>query len=173
MRPLKIGQPVLKWGIAALFVLGFGYGLGRISAPASETELRAKIREGFKEEIRTMIAASEKPWSNDLQKQIYNEVDTLTDKTLVASGLQAERLLGAYDEKRQEENRTILAQLKNIELRLGRQAAEHNSLRQEVETVAILTEDGFRRAQQQMYRLTSFTEPDGRFSDSPTIKRNP
>ena len=73
----------------------------------------------------------------------------LTAANAVAeSSEQTQHLLSAY-----------ASALKNFDQRLTRQATDLTALRKDAETVAVLTEYGFRRNQQQMVRLATYNQP--------------
>ena len=50
---LSFAEPLLKWGIAALFAVGLGYGLGRFSAPTLDVET---LRAGIENSLRASLA---------------------------------------------------------------------------------------------------------------------
>jgi len=161
LRPARLAalHSALKWGIAALFVLGFGYGLGRFSMPASnletlragiersvrtslEKEFRQRVRNDLDQELRSMLATCQQQLTNRL-RQAYVDMNGLAEKTLVASAEQTGRLLAAYDEKRQEQQQATWTALNTLDTRQRRIAAEYASFRREVETLAVLTEKNF------------------------------
>jgi hypothetical protein len=158
---LPAWQPFLKWGIAALFVLGLGYGIGRVSVPASnmerlragietslrpslEKEIRDQVRADLRAEMRSLAAVSQMQFTNGL-RQVYADMNLLAEKTLAASTDHAQRLLALYDDNRSEENQTTRTALGNLNTAQRWLAAEYGSFRKEVETLALLTEDGFQR----------------------------
>lgn len=180
-RIATLAEPVLKWGLAALFMLGLGFGIGRFSAPSIQTktlraeiesslrnswgtELRNTIRRELADEVLTRLAAA--------QQQFGNEMNAMADRTLATANQQAQQLLAVYDDKRQDEDQTVLSRLKNFDARLTGLVGEFSNLRRDTETVALLTADSFRVTQQQMSRLASYTTTESPFSNEPETKRN-
>lgn len=155
-------QPALKWGIAALFALGMGYGFARFSVPAANVEtLRAglenSIRTSLEKEIQARLHQQlrgeiKAQWA-DAQSQLIDRMDTLAAKTLTASFEQTQGLFSTYDD--------ALAKLDN---RLTQQSTAQAALRKDTERMAVLTEYGFRRNEQQWVQLANDNEPPNRLS---------
>jgi anti-sigma factor RsiW len=61
------------------------------------------------------------------------------------------------DERRAQDARLTLAALRDLN---GANRADYDALHKELETMAVLTEDSLRQAQQQIVTLASFTKPN-------------
>lgn len=142
-------QPIWKWAVAAMLVLGIGFGLGyaaslKARADSVRAELEASLKSSLAQDLRQVIR-------KELQSEFEASLAAASRQTLEASLERAERLLAAYDAKRQEAERTQLASLRNyFDARLNRQASD-------LETVALLTEATFRNAQRQISQLAGYT----------------
>ncbi|MBI2948731.1 MAG: zf-HC2 domain-containing protein [Verrucomicrobia bacterium] len=152
--PLFFLQPALKWAVAAVFAVGLGYGFGRFSAPAAkvetlragienslraslETEIETRLREKYGRQFNTLLANAE--------ARLMDRMDTLAAQTVRASVEQTQGMLSPYNDA-----------LKNFDTRLRQQGTEIGALRQDTERMALLTEVGFRRNEQQLVRLANF-----------------
>jgi len=153
--PLFFLRPALKWPVAAAFAVGLGYGFGRFSAPAANLEtLRAGIenslRASLASEIETRLQDHYARQFNALlanaEARLIDRMDTLAARTVSASDEQMQGMLTTYNDA-----------LKNLDARLVQQRTEISALRRDTETMALLTEVGFRRNEQQLGRLANFT----------------
>lgn len=165
---VRFVQPALKWAIAALFVLGIGFGLGYVAGPSLnastlradieasikdslDTKLRQQVRQELKSEFDSAIVTAHAQWTNQLASTLAKDLERIARQTLDASIEQTESLLAAYDVKRQQDERSTLTTLKTyFDTRLTRHAAD-------LETVALLTEATFRNAQRQISQLAGYT----------------
>ncbi len=156
---LSLAEPLLKWGIAALFAVGLGYGLGRFSAPTLDVEtLRAGIENSLRASLAREIPAQVRQYTADemkaswanLQAQWRQSIEVTAANAVAESSEQTQQILSA-----------CAAALKNLDQRLTQQDSDLTVLRKDAETVAVLTEYGFRRNQQQMVRLATYNQPTG------------
>jgi hypothetical protein len=133
-RPrFRVPSPLLKWGMAAVLTLTIGFGAGRLVSPAA-ADTRA-MRTSLKSEIRS---------------ELLTELRQEQDKELAAYKLSAE-------EKLAQDNKLILAALGKLD---ADRQTDYASLRKELETVAVLTQDSLQRAQQQIVTLASLSQPE-------------
>jgi anti-sigma factor RsiW len=150
-------QPALKWAVAAAIVLGLGFGLGRISSLASgnvET-LRTSLRTEFSRQLESARAEL----AGDFQRQQTNALNQLLAASASAkaeTGQLVSELAASVEEKRVLDSEAIAAALQQLD---SKWIALHASLRKELETVAVLTEDGFNDTQQKLYQLANVTQP--------------
>ena len=153
----SIFQPALKWAAAAAVVLGLGFGVGHISSLASGdvAAIRASLQNDFDRKIETTRAQL----TGDMQRQ---QAEAL-NQVLAASASAKVELEGlvtefakSVEEKRAVDSEAVAAALQQLD---NKWAALHATLRKELETVAVLTEDGFNDTQQKLYQLASFTQP--------------
>lgn len=175
--PRRPTTSALKWGIAALFILSCGYGLGHFTAAtANEQRLQARIdrslggsvlpalREQFRkelsEEVRARLASAQRTLTTEGRDQFETQFNSVAEKTFDAASDEFRRLLAEYAERQERQNELLFTALRNLDVRQSRQAANHAALRGELETVAVLTEKSFRQAQQDMVQLAGYTTAD-------------
>jgi anti-sigma factor RsiW len=130
--PARLPQPVLKWAAAAALVLGVGFALGHFVSPASS---RAAYRAALKSEIRAELLA-------DLKQQQQQALEDYAKSST---------------ETRAAENKVIFAAIARVD---ADRISDFASLRKDLETMAVLTEDSFRKAQQQIVTLASYSQPE-------------
>jgi hypothetical protein len=130
--PARLPQPVLKWAAAAALVLGVGFALGRLVSPASGG---AAFRATLKSEIRAELLA-------DLKQQQQQALEDYAKSSA---------------EARAAENKVIFAAIARVD---ADRISDSAGLRKDLETMAVLTEDSFRKAQQQIVTLASYSRPE-------------
>jgi len=131
-RPhFRVPSPMLKWGIAAVLTLTIGFGAGRLVSPAADAKV---LRASLKSEIRS---------------ELLTELKRQQEQELAAYKRSAEEKLAL-------DNKLILSALDKLD---ADRQSDYASLRKELETVAVLTQDSFQRAQQQIVTLASFSQP--------------
>jgi hypothetical protein len=154
---LGVVRPVLKWAAAAAIVLGLGFGVGRISSLASGNV--ATMRASLQKELDRKIETIRGGLASDIQHQQAEALEQVFAASVSAKaeleGLVTE-LAKSVDEKRSVDGEAMAAALQQLD---NKWAALHATLRKELETVAVLTEDGFNDTQQKLYQLANFTQP--------------
>lgn len=174
-RQPKTMPAAIKWGMAALFALGLGYGFGRFSAataglptatdsPASAKSLQEAVRrdleQDFQQQLRLAFAAFEQRLYQELAGRIEQKAAALAAETLAAAKDQTDKVLALQNANHQQEHEALLDALARVAARQNRHAADLASFRTETERMAVLTEESFRRAQQEMVRLARFNDRD-------------
>ena len=138
--------PALKWAAAALLMLGFGFGVGRISAAGSgAAKDRAALKVQLKEELR-----------QELTQLAREEVSRATPATLAAARSEASKLLAAYgtnlETQRDADNQVIRTALERLQM-------QNISLKKELDTVAVNTDAGLQQTEQQLAQLAVYKQP--------------
>ena len=153
-----------KWAAAAAIVLGLGFMGGRLSsAQPGSRDLRAEIDSSVRAALAGQqrdLAGTEKELDalrSKLSEELSRSLRTTASQTLAASGEQSQTLLAAYEERQREQLELMLALIKALDARQTRLAVELAAFRNEAETMAVLTESGFQKTQQQLYQLASHT----------------
>jgi len=132
-RPQFTWGDALKWGIAAMLMIGLGFGLARVTArPPDLAALRAELEPA-------------------LRKQLAGELQT--GLAAMATEVQTER---AQD--RQAIGR-VLARMDQLQ---QQHAGDYAALRKEIETLAVNAENRFENTQEQLVQLAAYTEPAAR-----------
>jgi len=143
-------RPLIKWAAAAAIVLAAGFGVGRITSASADAE---KVRVAIEPEIRQQLR-------REFVQLLRDELQKTTSTTLTGSMEQTRQLLGqfanAIEAKRTEDSQAISAALNKLE---SQRVADFVSLKKDVDMMAVLTEAGLRRAQQQLVQLADYTQP--------------
>lgn len=152
----KVALPMLaraglKWGAAAVLLVGVGFSVGRFSTSRSldPQKLRAEIEPEIRKQLRTELAQT-----------MQEELNKSATATLAAAGEQSRRILADYAGKiesaRTKDNFVISAALD----RLGsQQADDYVSLKKQLDTVAVLTDAGLRQTENQVVELAGMATP--------------
>lgn len=150
----------VRWAAAAVVMLSVGFGTGRLSMSASvdPEKLRAAIEPSIRDQLRAELA-----------QMLRDESEKSAAATLAAANDRANELVGdlakAYEQRRADDNQAVYAALNRLD---AQNVAGLASLRKELETVAVLTDVGFRQAQRQIYQLADYkAEPGANVSNSP------
>ena len=136
--------PALRWAVAALLVVGIGFGLGRLTAAprVSSGELHALVAG----EVRGELARA--------QRQTTNALAALETRRIQAADLQSRSLLQGFTEvlaqARAQDRQAVLALFRELE---EQHTTAYVALRKDLETLASLTDDQLRQAR---FRLMEF-----------------
>jgi uncharacterized membrane-anchored protein YhcB (DUF1043 family) len=153
-------QPFLTWAAAAAALIVFiasGFVFGRITASGSDArKIQAAIEPQLRQQMRQEFA-----------QMLRQEMDKSTAVTLSAAQRQAQQLVTEYDQSlsanRSAEVQAIYAALDKL---AARHASDFISLKKDVDTVAVMTDAGLRRTEQQLVQFADYTQPS-RPSNSP------
>ncbi len=147
--PRRLVVPsLLKWGIAALLVLGLGFTLGKLSGP-NEGKIVASVRDQLRQELRSdllaAISASDLPPRTRFQQRLRTDLTTFVGET---ANVSETRLAAAVRQVRQDERRDLVALITQLQQQF---AGELIALRKDLESLAS-TADA--RLQQTRWQLT-------------------
>ena len=140
-RPGVTFQPVLKWAVAVamVMVLGAGFAIGRLtSATASVEKMRAAIEPGLRQQLHQEFA-----------QMLHSELDQSAADSLAAA---TKTLQARHDEDIQ----ALCAALGKLD---ARHLADYLALKRDVDTLAVNTDAGLRRADQQLVQFADATSP--------------
>ena len=142
-------RPVLRWAAAAVIMLCVGFGVGRFTTAASADKIRAAVEPAVRGQLREEFA-----------RMLRSELEKASAAALDASRAESRQLIGdfakVYESNRAEDNQAVYEALNKLETQ---RLADNATLRKELETVAVMTDFGFRRTQQQMLQLADYTQP--------------
>jgi len=147
-----LARPWLKWAAAVVLFVGVGFSAGRFSTPGSADpqKLRAEIGSELRQQLRA-----------ELMQTMQEELKKSAAATLVASREQSRQMLVDYAAKtestRSEDNSVISAALDRLD---SQQTEDYVSLKKQLDTVAVLTDAGLRRTENQMVELAGTTTPN-------------
>ncbi len=164
-RSTQSPSPLLKWGVAAALVLGGGVGLGRWSAPAVDlntlqTRIEASVKSSLAMEGQRQLAADLQSALSTTGGQLTNDFRTQLDSALARvvnmSAAETQRLLGdfiqTFNRAREADRQITFSWIEKIQ---KQHAVDYLSLRNDLETVASLTDEEIRRARQNLNRLAA------------------
>jgi len=137
--------PAVKWGLAAVIVLGIGIGLGRLSAPSAremETAVSRQVREELRQEIRS-----------DLLAAFAADPQSVQD----SFGRQLARETGQTSAERRDEERQALTEIFN-KLQQD-QTTYYLSLRKDLETLATTADARLQQTRRQLAQMEAAAEP--------------
>lgn len=128
----------LKWGIAAMLLIGLGFGLARATTPGTD-----RLRAELKQELRA-----------DLEKMTTDKAAAAVQENRRA----LESFIKTYTAAREEDRTNIVAILEQMETQ---RVSDYANLRKDLETVAVTAESKLYLTQQQIGQLANNTRPGG------------
>ena len=141
-RPRPTFEPVLKWAfaVAVVIVLGAGFAIGRLApATASVEKVRAALEPGLREQLHQEFAQM-------LRSELAK---TASDSAAAATQ--------ALEAKHDEDIKALCAALAKLD---ARRLADYLALKRDVDTLAVNTDAGLRRADQRLIQFADATLPD-------------
>lgn len=147
-----LARPLLKWAAAVALFAGLGFAVGRISVPPppSPERLRAAIEPQIRQELQQEFA-----------QMLRQELDKSASATLSAAREQSRQMLADYAVKietaRAQDTSAISAALDRMD---SQQADDYVSLKKQLDTVAVLTDAGLRRTENQVVELAGMAAPN-------------
>ncbi len=143
--------------MAAVIALLLGFGFGRISAPGPG-EINS-LRRSLTEEFSRQLAATRAEMSDDLKQQQTAALRRILAAAAESANAATQDWLADFaqsaEAKSAAEHDTIADALKQLDAKWTRNQA---ALRRELETVAVLTEDGLADTQQRLVQLANSTQ---------------
>lgn len=148
-RAAGLWGPALKWGLAAILLVGLGLGAGRLTAPGADLEqLRAGLLPALRQQLR-----------HELRAQLGGDLDAFADRTLAASRADTQRLLDGLAQTwaaaREEDRQTTLLLFNQAE---RQHKAELAWLRRDLETVAVFADARLQDTQRELGQLASYSQ---------------
>src|SRR5688572_28236250 len=132
-------QPGVKWAAAAAILVTTAFATGRMSRPEVDLQaLQTKLAQPIEESVERQIAL-----------RLQSELQTLQEQ-IAASKQQLEQFARTVATVREEDQREVFALLKQLETR---QSVEYRKLRENLETVALLTDQSLKDAQRKLVQL--------------------
>ena len=149
-------QPALRWAMAALIVLGLGFGLGTVVARGDAESNRARIETS----VRASLSAELQTALAHIQVQLSNGLESAEARVASASNAELRRLarglVEAMDNARQEDRQATQALLETFQ---QQHEVDLISLRTDLETVASLADDQIRQAETKLIQFAAGNTP--------------
>ncbi len=184
-------MPLVKWGVAAMLLVGAGYAAGRLSRPgpagreplparreASLASPEASIAAELRQELNGTLAEELSTLRADLGEQIVELLEAQTGRllaaTVLASREESGRLLAvlaeSHEAARIRDRQMIAAALAELELRRRK---DHAALRRDLQVLALLTGEEFLRTEQGIVQLLAQAAPVRPVSDVQPSSNDP
>jgi hypothetical protein len=132
---------MLKWAAAAMFILGIGFGLGRLSQPSGESlkqivaiQVKQQVQDELKADLLAAFARSGSKTSDPFRQQLRREVTA------------------ALQRKEEESQRVIFEVLDQVR---REHEVDYLSLRHDLETAASVADSDLQRSQQRLNQLAA------------------
>jgi hypothetical protein len=114
-------------------------------------QLRAEVRGNLRSELESILRQQ---LGEQMQRDLNAALAQVTEQASQSATTEAQMLIAAVartlEEKRVADQQATLAALQKVN---AQRVSDYASLRKELETVAVLTEAGFQRAQNQIVNL--------------------
>ena len=157
-------QPAVKWAAAAALLVTTAFATGRMSRPeinvaAIQAQVAKPIEEKLERQMQIAQLASARAMK-EFQAELSAKLREATEKAMTQSAAntrkQLEQLSVALAALREEDKKVLASTLQALETQ---RASEYRSLRQDLERVALFSDESFRSAQRQLVQLASYSQP--------------
>ena len=150
----------VRWAVAAILLIGLGYGIGRFSTgSALERTIRRSLRRELTADLNAAVAAARSELQDELRREFRSELSETASYTFAASNAATNRLLSdliwSLEAARREEFGTIAAVLEDSE---SRRLVDHALLRNDLETLAELTGDELLRTNRTVAQVLAYSQ---------------
>jgi len=162
-------SPAVKWAAAAALLVTTAFATGRFATPSLDSEkIQAQISGPLEEKITRDInlkiqqeaqLAAERALEmarRKLQTDLAVRLEEITEKAFANAASDSEQLVQAMATLR-DQNKTLYATLQELETKHRNQ---YQNLRQDLEKVAVYTDESLRMTQRQFVQLASFKQED-------------
>ncbi len=157
----------LKWGLAALLVLGLGFSLGRFAAPSERElrtslagQLRTELRQELQADLMAVLADANQPAATEFQQQLREDFKVaLARVTSTDAGQErqtAQDMLETVQRYRQEDRRDVVALFDQLQQLAGGSLA----LRKDLENLATTADARLQQTRWQLNQLAADTRPE-------------
>jgi hypothetical protein len=141
--PTRVVFPRLaRWTAAALILIGFGFGIGRLAGPPPESI--AAVREELRNEMTGLLEAQ-------IAESSAAMLALFQEQTAVAMG----DFIDFYQTARLADQQAIATAIAGLDVA---RTADFITLRKDLETVAVNSDLGLRQTRQQLIRLADSSE---------------
>jgi len=153
----------IKWVVAAVLVLGFGFALGRVSVlgtarfkDAVAAEVGQQLRQELRADLLAAVAAHRLGAGDAFQQRLRREFETSLAATAKNSNPDRQRLvwevLDAVRENQAENQLALVARLNRIE---QQQASDYLTLRHDLETAVSVADDDLKLNHRRLTELAA------------------
>jgi len=126
-------EPLLKWGIAALFILTLGFFSGRFSAQQESVKALTRLKQDLREELRNELLSAVKA-----ERARFGTSSAVSDRETIA--------------QLQQSQDRVLTMLKSIQ---AQHVSDYISLRQDLETAVSFADKDLRQSNLRINQLAN------------------
>lgn len=158
-------QPGLKWAAAAALLVTTAFATGRMSRPEIDVAaLQAQISKPLEEKMqREALLASERALAaaqEKFQAEIQARIQAVAAKAVAEANATTKQhlkeLAVTLATLREEDKKNLAATLQTFE---SQRISDLRSFREDLERVALYSEQSYRTAQRQLVQLAGYTQP--------------
>ena len=166
-------QPVVKWAAAAALLVTTGFAAARFSQPQVDVAaitaqvservvtqvqapLEVKMKEASEVAAEMAIANAREPLDMVVASRIQEIALRAQSEAMLAMREEMDELSMHLASLREEDRKRMTQALKTFETQW---LAEYRKMREDLERVALFSDESFRKAQQQLVQLASYSEP--------------
>jgi hypothetical protein len=143
-------QPVLKWAAAAALLVTTGFAAARFSQPEIDVSaITAQVAEQVQSPLEQRMEQEVAARAQEIALRAQSEA-------MLAMRREMEEMAAQLASLRDEDRKRMNQALKAFETQW---LAEYRKMREDLERVALFSDESFRKAQQQLVQLASFSQP--------------
>ncbi|MGZ8939816.1 MAG: hypothetical protein ACXW32_11445 [Limisphaerales bacterium] len=167
-------QPVVKWAAAAALLVTTGFAAARFAQPQVDVAaLKAEISAEVKSEVQApldvkvdqalaaaaeqAVAVTREQMKLEMAAQLQEVTLRARSDALLAVQAEVEELQLRLAAVREDERKTLNTALKKVELQW---LAQLRTIREDLERVAVFSDESHRSAQRQLVQLAGYTQPN-------------
>lgn len=168
-------HPVVKWAAAAALLMTTAFATGHFSRPdvsalqakisaEVESNLKAQIQATLEQRLADEIEAAAQRAALEAKAKVELEVAARLNE--ISMRAQADAVLAAQEQiedlsitlatLREEDRQRMIATLKDLETQW---MTQYRRIREDLETVAVYSDESYRIAQRQLVKLASYAQP--------------
>jgi hypothetical protein len=159
-------QPAAKWAVAAALLVTTAFATGRMSRPevdlaALQAEISKPLEAKMQNEIQVVSARVWAAAQADLQAEFATQLQAVADKALVEANATTkehlEQLALTLTALREEDKKSFVLTLEAFE---QQRLSDLRSMREDIERVAVFSDQSYRSAQRQFVELASLNQAE-------------
>lgn len=166
-------QPVVRWAAAAALLVTTAFATGRFSKPEVDvnalqakisaqvqsdiqTPLELRMREEIEAAAQEAVAMARAHMEMEVTARLHEITMRAQSEAMLAATDQVERLAAQLASLHDEDRKKLNQALKSFE---SQWLTEYRKMREDLERVALFSDQSFRKAQQQLVQLAGYTQP--------------
>jgi hypothetical protein len=150
-----------KWAAAACVIFTSAFATGRLTSEVDPKVIQASVEENLQRKIgeeataaaEQALALAHQKWHAELAVRLDEVAQKATAEAVAANKKQLEQFSVTLAALRDEDRKTVLTFLQELD---AKRVSDLRSLRQQVETMAVMTDQSLRQAERQLVQLASY-----------------